>query len=208
MTAPPGSLLNGKTEWAEGGKLMAPWFNQFNLSRCLEIREKRFCYRCFVQGGGHMFQRDLLKTWYPSVLSLQLTASPPARTVAPAAGRIPACAARASRAPAVRRWLRSRCTSTPGAVWGAYSRGSTFSRRTNSAEGPQNRLSMLLRCRLHGLRPPGSQPTPCKCCPSVQQNNSWKLDLWSNVLWILAWTNQRLVMHLLFCSVSQIIGAQ
>lgn len=116
--------------------------------------------------GGHMFQRDLLKTWYPSVLCLQLTASPPARTVAPAAGRIPACAARASRAPAARRWLRSRCTSAMGAVWGAYSRGSTFSRKTNSAEGPQKRLLMLLRCRPRDLRPPGSQSTPCKCYPS------------------------------------------
>lgn len=116
-----------------------------------------------------MFQRDLLKTWYPSVLSLQLTASPPARTVAPAAGRIPACAARASRAPAARRWLRSRCTSAMGAVWGAYSRGSTYSRKTNSAEGPQKRLSMLLRCRPRDLRPPGSQSTPCKCYPSLGQ---------------------------------------
>lgn len=163
---------------------MVPWFNQFNLSRCLEIRENHFCYRCFVQGGGggHMFQRDLLKTWYPSVLSLQLTASPPARTVAPAAGRIPAYAARASRAPAVRRWLRSRCTSATGAVWGVYSRGSTFSRKTNRTDGPQKRLSTLLRCRPRGLRPPDSQSTPCKCYPSVRQNKSWKLHLWSNVL--------------------------
>ncbi|GAA6213685.1 latent-transforming growth factor beta-binding protein 2 [Lates japonicus] len=34
----------------------------------------------------------------------KLTASPPARTVAPAAGHIPVCVAQASRGPAVRRW--------------------------------------------------------------------------------------------------------
>lgn len=39
------------------------------------------------------------------------TASPPARTAAPAAGLIRACVARASRGLAVRRWPRSRCTS-------------------------------------------------------------------------------------------------
>lgn len=39
---------------SRGGKLMAPWFNQFNLSCCLEIRENHFCYRCFVQGGAHV----------------------------------------------------------------------------------------------------------------------------------------------------------
>lgn len=155
---------------------MAPWFNQFNLSCCLEIREKHFCYRCFVQ-GGHMFQRDLLKTWYPSVLSFQLTASPPARTVAPAADRIPACAARASRAPAVRRCLRSRCTSVTGPAWDAFRRGSTFSRETNSGEGPQKGLSMLLRPRAQDPRPPDSQSTPRECYPSVRLNKSWKLQL-------------------------------
>lgn len=164
MTAPPGSRLNGKDRKGRGVKLMAPWFNQFKVSPGAEIRENHFCYRSSVQ-GGHMFLHDLReKTWYPSVLSLQLTASPPARTVAPAAGHIPVCVAQASKGPAVRRWLRSRCTSGKEAVWGVSSRGQTLSRETNRRDGPQRRLPIPPRSRPHDLQPPDSRFTLCKCC--------------------------------------------
>lgn len=143
---------------------MAPWLNQFKVSPGAEIRENHFCYCSFIH-GGHMLQHDLLKTWSPSVLSLQLTASPPARTVDPAAGQIPACVAQASRGPAVRRWLRSRCTSVTEAPWGASNPGPTPSRKTNHGEGPQKgRPSIPPRSRPRDLRPPGSLSTLRKWC--------------------------------------------
>lgn len=144
---------------------MAPWFNQFKVSS-----------GCWTQWGTSFFLLLLLRTMKDMffmtcrkrdihlLLFPQLTASPPARTVAPAVGRIPACVAPASRGPAVRRWPPSRCTSGKGAVWGAFSQGPTLSRGTNRREGPPTRLSIPPRSRPHDLQPPGSQLTPCKCC--------------------------------------------
>lgn len=145
-----------------GVKLMAPWFNQFKMSPCSGNSENSFCYCSFIQ-VGRMFKHDLLNTPYPSVLSPQLTASPPARTAAPAAARIPACAALASKVPAVRRWLQSRCTSAKEAVWGVFDLGPTLSPETNRGEGPQRKLVMPSRSRPHDLRSPDSLFTLCKC---------------------------------------------
>lgn len=113
--------------------------------------------------GGHMLLHDLLNTWYPSVLSFQLTASPPARTVAPAADPIPVCVARGSRAPAVKRWLQSKCTSATEAPWDGFSPAPTPFRRTNHGEGPlTDRPWAPPRFRAHDLQPPDSRLTPCK----------------------------------------------
>lgn len=155
---------------------MAPWLNQFKVSPGVEIRESHFCYCSFI-GGGHMLQHDLLKTWSPSVLPLQLTASPPARTVAPAAGPRPACVAQASRGPVVRSWPRSRCTSETEAAWGACNPGPTLSRGTNHGEGPRRGRPLTPPgSRPRDLRPPGSLSTLCKWCSCA-----------SPLLLIIAW---------------------
>ena len=148
MTAPPGSPLNEKDKKGWEVKLMALWLNQVKVSPSVEIREShkgavaRKATLLPPTRGGHTLEHDPPKTWSPSVLSLQRTASPPARTAAPAAGHIPVCVARASRAPAVRRWPRSRCTSVKEAPWDAFIPAPTPSRETNRGEGPSERQAI------------------------------------------------------------------
>lgn len=142
---------------------MDPWLNKVKVSCSAETRKRHFCYCLFIQGGTCS---NMLKTRSPSVLSPQLTASRLARTVAPAAGRIPVCVAQASRGPAVRRWPQSRCTYVNEAPWGASSLEATFSRETNRRGSPQReRAPTPPRSRPRDLRPPNSRPTLRKWFP-------------------------------------------
>lgn len=161
--------------WSE---TKAFWLNQFKVRSGVEMTEIHTCYCSFIE-GGYMLCHDLLKTWSPSVLSLQLTASPPARTVAPAAGHILVCVAQAFRAPAVRRWPRSRCTSVTEAPWGAFNPAPTLSRKTNHGGGPRRSRALTPpRSRPNNLWPLNSLATLCKwrsCASYYSQILFWQI---------------------------------
>lgn len=143
---------------------MAPRLNQFKVDPC--VQAKPFLFLPF-RTQGYMPWLDLLITWSPSVVSLQLTVNPPAKTVAHAAGHILACVAQASRAPAVKRWLQNRCTSVIEVPWGVFNLAPTPSRKTNHRKGPQKETPLIpQRPRPHDLRLQDSQPTLRKWLPN------------------------------------------
>lgn len=145
---------------------MAFWLIQFRGNPTVKLKNNHFYYSLFFflhrveWGHAWMWPPDNLITL--RVLSPQLTASPHARTVAPAADHIPVCVAQASRGPAVKRWPRNRCTSASEALWGVSSPAPTLFRKTRGGSQRDSPVTPA-KSRLWDLWPPNHLSRLRKC---------------------------------------------